>query len=447
MKIGILGTGYVGLVTGACFAQKGHYVVCMDVDAEKIQRLERCELPIYEPGLQTIIETEMARGYLQFTEETAQAVCGMDICMIAVGTPADAVTNQADLRYVLSAARAIGQCWQGDTQLVIKSTVPVGSHREVRKVVLEELDQRGLRMKVPLSFNPEFLREGSAIEDCLHPERVILGVEDSVSAEQLRKLYADFVSEERILIMDIESAEMTKYASNSMLATKISFINEIANICERIGADVRQVSRGMGLDARIGPQFLRPGCGYGGSCFPKDICALIALSKEYGYEPRLLQAVEEVNQEQKRLILKKIMEYFGELSGRTIAVWGLAFKPDTDDMRCAPAIEVVYGMTQYGAQVRVYDPQAVKNAQMIYLKNCRNVTYFSDPYKVLAGCDALVVLTEWDEFIKADPRKIKTMLKGSVIFDGRNIFDPVEMQELGFSYHPVGVGNREGVKL
>lgn len=441
MRIAVVGTGYVGLVSGTCFADMGNEVICVDNNVEKIEKLKRGVIPIYEPGLEELVEQNMESGRLKFTSDIADALECSDFCFIAVGTPMGE-DGSADLTYVLEVAKSIGSVMSHHIYVIDKSTVPVGTAALVRRTIQEKLDERGSDLTFDVISNPEFLKEGTAVNDCMMPDRIVIGVDNQKAAKKMRELYLSFVRKpESILIMDIASAEMTKYTANSMLATKISFINEIANICELVGADVNQVRLGIGSDSRIGHSFIYPGCGYGGSCFPKDVQALIRTSSLSGYEPQILRAVEKVNFAQKRVIPRKVVEKYGEnLSGRTFGVWGLAFKPDTDDMRMGSSIVIIEELTKRGARIHAYDPKAIMEAKMCYLKGNPNVKYFDGKYDALEGCDAMILVTEWKEFRSPNFALMKEMLKSPVIFDGRNQYDREEMEEYGFELYQIGVG-------
>lgn len=442
MNIAVIGTGYVGLVSGACFSDMGNDVICVDTDESKIAMLKNGKIPIYEPGLEELVKRNTDGGRLEFTTDFAQAMKKADICFIAVGTPMGE-DGSADLHYVLAAATDIGHYMEHHTFVVDKSTVPVGTAKMVRQTIQQELDERGSGLTFDVISNPEFLKEGTAVNDCLLPDRIIIGTDNDRAAKKMRELYIPFVrNTEALLFMDIASAEMTKYTANSMLATKISFINEIANICELVGADVNKVRLGIGSDKRIGYSFIYPGCGYGGSCFPKDVQALIRTSCCYGYVPRILQAVEEVNYDQKRVISQKVARKYGEnLEDRTFAVWGLSFKPDTDDMRQSSSVVIIEELTKRGAKIHAYDPKAIMEAKLCYLKDNKNVKYFDGKYDALEGCDAMVLVTEWKEFRSPNFALMKEMLKEPVIFDGRNQYSEEEMEEYGFEYYQIGVGN------
>ncbi len=440
MKITIIGTGYVGLVTGTCFADMGNEVWCVDVDQKKIDNLNNAISPIYEKGLEELLSENIATKSLHFTTKLSEGLEKSNICFIAVGTPMTE-DGSADLQYVLNVAREIGQTMNHHMYIVDKSTVPVGTAEKVAETVQKELDLRKSDLTFDVISNPEFLKEGNAIPDCMKPDRIVIGVNSEAAKEIMVELYKPYVrNAETFIIMDVKSAEMTKYTANAMLATKISFMNEIANICERVGADVNRVREGIGSDKRIGYHFIYPGCGYGGSCFPKDVQALVKTSTDFGYEPRLLQAVEEVNAEQKHLIPAKIKKhYHGDLNGKVFAIWGLAFKPDTDDMRESPSISIIKELLAEGATVQVYDPKSMEEAKAHYLKNLENITYFPNKYDVLNGADAMVLVTEWKEFRSPDFYEMEERLKKAVIFDGRNQYDSKKMKKYGFTYYQIGV--------
>ncbi len=440
MKIAVVGTGYVGLVTGACLSDLGNNVYCVDVDEKKVNALKSGQIPIYEPGLEQLVKSNFDAGSLQFTTDAKEAILASDICFIAVGTPMGE-DGSADLQYVLQVAETIGTYMEHHMYVIDKSTVPVGTAKKVREKIQEELDKRGSLLTFDVISNPEFLKEGTAIEDCSKPDRIVIGTDNNKAAKVMRELYLPLVkNSESIIFMDIASAEMTKYTANAMLATKISFMNEISNICERVGADVNKVRLGIGSDKRIGFSFIYPGCGYGGSCFPKDVQALIKTSEAFGYKTKILNAVEEVNQSQKYIIPEKIEKRFGEdLNGKTFAVWGLAFKPDTDDMRQAAAITIIKELTKRGAKVKAYDPKAEQEAQECYLKDNDNVIYLDSKYEALKEADAMILATEWKEFKAPDFIEMKKLLKQPVIFDGRNQYDAERMDELGFEYYQIGV--------
>lgn len=440
MKIVVVGTGYVGLVTGACLSDLGNNVYCVDVDEKKVNALKSGQIPIYEPGLEQLVKSNFDAGRLQFTTDAKEAILASDICFIAVGTPMGE-DGSADLQYVLQVAETIGTYMEHHMYVIDKSTVPVGTAKKVREKIQEELDKRGSLLTFDVISNPEFLKEGTAIEDCSKPDRIVIGTDNNKAAKVMRELYLPLVkNSESIIFMDIASAEMTKYTANAMLATKISFMNEISNICERVGADVNKVRLGIGSDKRIGFSFIYPGCGYGGSCFPKDVQALIKTSEAFGYKTKILNAVEEVNQSQKYIIPEKVEKRFGEdLNGKTFAVWGLAFKPDTDDMRQAAAITIIKELTKRGAKVKAYDPKAEQEAQECYLKDNDNVIYLDSKYEALKEADAMILATEWKEFKAPDFIEMKKLLKQPVIFDGRNQYDAERMDELGFEYYQIGV--------
>ena len=442
MKISVAGTGYVGLVTGTCLADLGNDVWCVDVDEKKIEKLKQGEIPIYEPGLKSLVLSNYEAGMLKFTTKIQQALAESDICFIAVGTPMGE-DGSADLHYVLTVAESIGQYMDHHMYVIDKSTVPVGTAKKVRNKIQEELDKRKLKLTFDVISNPEFLKEGTAISDCQTPDRIVIGTDNENATKIMRELYLPLVrNNENIIFMDIASAEMTKYTANAMLATKISFMNEISNICERVGADVNKVRLGIGSDRRIGYYFIYPGCGYGGSCFPKDVQALIKTSKDYGYTTKILNAVEEVNAEQKKVIPRKVIERFGEnLKGMTFGVWGLAFKPDTDDMRQAASITIINELTKRGAKIKAYDPKAEEEAKICYLKDNANVEYCDSKYTVLVDSDALILVTEWKEFRQPDFIEIKKRLKNPIIFDGRNQYDMDSLCEKGFEYYQIGVAN------
>ncbi|QXP86942.1 UDP-glucose dehydrogenase family protein [Methylococcus capsulatus] len=441
MKVTIFGSGYVGLVTGACLAEVGNDVVCIDIDAGKIERLERGEVPIYEPGLDTIIKRNMVAGRLQFTTDIDLGVSHGLFQFIAVGTPPDE-DGSADLQYVLAVARSIGERMQEYRVVVNKSTVPVGTADKVRGAVSEVLARRGVAIEFDVVSNPEFLKEGAAIEDFMKPDRIVVGTDNPRTTELLRALYAPFNrSHDRMVCMDIRSAELTKYAANAMLATKISFMNELANLAERLGADIEKVRVGIGSDPRIGYHFIYPGCGYGGSCFPKDVKALERTARDAGYPAQLLQAVEAVNDRQKEKLFEKISAYFGgDLAGKTIAVWGLAFKPNTDDMREAPSRTLMEALWRAGAKVRAFDPVAQEEAHRIYGDRA-DLILCDSPESALRGADALAVVTEWNVFRSPDFDEIKQSLTRPAVFDGRNIYDPAHMKAKGFDYFAIGRGS------
>ena len=431
MNVSVIGTGYVGLVGGACLAETGHDVVCADVDESKIKRLQRGEIPIFEPGLELLVTHNLAEGRLRFTTDVEDAVRASTIIFIAVGTPPDE-DGSADLQHVLAVARTIGRAMDGERIVITKSTVPVGTAARVRAAIQEHTTHA-----VHVCSNPEFLKEGAAVEDFMKPDRVVLGVDDEGAAEVLRSLYEPFVrTGHQILLMDVASAEITKYAANAMLATRISFMNMIARLCEAVGADVDQVRLGIGTDARIGPSFLFPGIGYGGSCFPKDVKALSRTIGGMGLDNSMLAAVESVNETQKQILLRLVVERFGEdLSGRTFAVWGLAFKPNTDDMRDAPSLVTIEGLLERGARVVAHDPAAMEEARR-HLDD--RIEYRDRNYDVLEGADALVIHTEWHPYRRPDFERMLELLRQPVIFDGRNLYKREELEKLGFEYYTVG---------
>ena len=447
MKITVIGTGYVGLVTGTCFADMGNDVICVDVNEEKIAALEAGKIPIYEPGLEHLVKHNRKAGRLQFTTDLAEALSRAEVCFIAVGTPMGE-DGSADLSYVLAVADSIGRLMEHPLYIVDKSTVPVGTAELVREHIRAALDERGKDLSFDVISNPEFLKEGTAVSDCLKPDRIVIGVASEDAAEVMRELYKPYtMNTDNLLLMDIPSAEMTKYAANAMLAMKISFMNEVAGICERVGADVNLVRRGIGSDHRIGTSFIYPGCGYGGSCFPKDVQALLKTAADMGYTSHILRAVEDVNAEQKHVLARKIKDRFGtDLSGRKFAVWGLAFKPDTDDMRESAAVTLINDLTAAGAEVHAYDPQAMRMAQEHYLKGNDKVSYRDSKYDVLTDADALVLVTEWKEFRSPDFYEIEERLKAPIIFDGRNQYDKKRMQRYGFEYFQIGVRPLEARK-
>ncbi|KAF9658598.1 UDP-glucose/GDP-mannose dehydrogenase family protein [Tenacibaculum sp. ZH5_bin.1] len=439
MNITVIGTGYVGLVSGTCFSEMGNNVICVDIDQGKINKLHQGIIPIYEPGLEKMVLKNVEKKNLFFTIELEEAINESEIVFIAVGTPMGE-DGSADLQYVLAVAKEIGQKMNNRLIVVDKSTVPIGTADKVKATIQAELDKRNETLEFDVVSNPEFLKEGDAINDFMKPDRVVIGAESDYAFDKMRQLYTPFtMSHERFITMDVRSAEMTKYAANAMLATKISFMNEMANICERVGADVNNVRVGIGSDSRIGYSFIYPGAGYGGSCFPKDVKALKKIAEENGYEAKLITSVEEVNNRQKFVIADKIINKFGEdLSGKTFGLWGLAFKPGTDDMREAPAIYVVKELVKRGAKVQAYDPKAMEEAQHFYLKDVENVDYKNAKYEVLDNADALILLTEWKEFRSPDFSEIEKQLKAPVIFDGRNQYTTYGLEEKGFEYYQIG---------
>lgn len=437
MNIAIVGTGYVGLVSGACFSEMGINVTCVDIDENKIRKLLDGVMPIYEPGLDELVDRNVKAGRLHFTTDLATCLHSVEVIFSAVGTPPDE-DGSADLKYVLEVARTVGRHIKKHVVLVTKSTVPVGTAQKVRAAVQEELDKRGVKIKFDVASNPEFLKEGAAIKDFMAPDRVVVGVESETARKLMERLYRPFtLNGYPILIMDVPSAEMTKYAANAMLATRISFMNDIANLCELVGANVDYVRKGMGSDSRIGSRFLYAGCGYGGSCFPKDVKALAHTGIEHGYHMRVVEAVEAVNDAQKSIVFDKLLKIFdGDLKGRTIAIWGLSFKPETDDMREAPALVVIDKLLQAGAVVKVYDPIAMEETKR---RIGNSVTYCSDMYEAVIDADAIALLTEWKQFRMPSWSIIRKAMKNCVVVDGRNIYDSDEMKELGFTYSKIGL--------
>ena len=439
MKITVIGTGYVGLVTGTCFSEMGNTVTCIDIDKKKVEDLKDGIIPIYEPGLEPMVKRNVEQGRLQFSTSLKDHLSEAKVAFIAVGTPMGE-DGSADLQYVLGVARELGQHMNNPLVVVDKSTVPIGTGDKVKTAIQEELDKRGVSIEFSVVSNPEFLKEGAAVADFMKPDRVVVGADSEQGFELMRRLYAPFIhNHDRLIEMDIRSAEMTKYAANAMLATKISFMNEVANICERVGADVNMVRVGIGSDARIGYSFIYPGAGYGGSCFPKDVKALKKIAEEHNYDAKLIRSVEDVNDAQKFVIAQKIVSKYGEdLSGKTFALWGLAFKPETDDMREAPAIYVVKELVKRGAKVQAYDPKAMHEAQVMYLKGVEHLTYHKSKYETLQGADAMILLTEWKEFRSPDFEELKSQLKEAVIFDGRNQYNAFNLEQRGFEYYQIG---------
>ncbi len=440
MNVCIVGTGYVGLVSAACFAEMGNNVFCVDVNPKVVETLERGEVHIYEPGLEDLVKRNTGQGRLRFTTELTEGLAEARVVFITVGTPSGE-DGSCDLRYVDAVAREIGQHMTAPKIVVDKSTVPVGTADRVRSIIADELKKRGEDISFDVVSNPEFLKEGDAVSDFMKPDRVVVGTEDEGSASVLRDLYSPFArSREKLIVMGVRSAEMTKYAANCMLATKISFINEVANICECVGANVSEVRAGIGSDSRIGYSFIYPGVGYGGSCFPKDVKALIRTAREHGYGARLISAVDEVNNAQKRILADKILAYFepqGGVSGKTLAIWGIAFKANTDDIREASAIEVIKVLTDQGMKVKAFDPVAGERARE-ELGHIGNLTIMDNQYDVVDGADALAVITDWNQFRDPDFDKIKTLLKAPIVFDGRNLYVPKRMGEAGFAYFSIG---------
>ncbi len=436
MKIAIVGTGYVGLVTGTCFAEMGVEVFCVDIDRQKIENLRNGVVPIYEPGLEEMVIRNYEVGRLHFTTELTEVLDQVEIVFSAVGTPPDE-DGSADLKYVLDVARTIGRAMNKYLLVVTKSTVPVGTARRIRQTIADELDRRGVTIDFDIASNPEFLKEGAAVKDFMHPDRIVVGVESDRARRLMEKLYHPFMLNNfRIIYMDIPSAEMTKYAANAMLATRISFMNDMANLCEIIGADVNMVRKGIGADTRIGSSFLYAGCGYGGSCFPKDVKALISTASDHGYPMRILQAVEDVNEEQKTLLFRKLSAHFGgDLQGRKVAMWGLAFKPETDDMREAPSLVLIDRLLEAGCQITAYDPVAIPEARR---RIGDRIAYAKNIYETVKGADVLMVVTEWKEFRLPAWARIRSLMKTPLILDGRNIYNIAEIEEAGFTYHCIG---------
>jgi len=440
MRVSVFGTGYVGLVTGTCLAEVGHEVTCVDIDAAKIQGLQQGRVPIFEPGLEDLVRGNLAAGRLHFSIDAAAAVGAAGVVFIAVGTPPDE-DGSADLRHVLAVARGLGQHLERPTVVVIKSTVPVGTNARVRACIAAELAARGVDIEFSVVSNPEFLKEGAAVADCLRPDRILLGSRDADAIEKMKRLYAPFNrNHERVIVMDERSAELSKYAANAMLATKISFMNEMANIAERVGADIEAVRQGIGSDPRIGWHFIYPGAGYGGSCFPKDVQALERTARQHGHEAELLRAVEAVNRRQKGKLFELIQRHFdGALAGRTFALWGLAFKPNTDDMREASSRVLLEQLWAAGARVRAHDPEAMAEARRLY-GDRPDLQLCATPAEALQGADALVVVTEWKTFWNPDFERLRRELRQLVVFDGRNIYEPREVEAAGLAYYGIGRG-------
>ena len=440
MKIVIVGTGYVGLVTGACFSEVGIDVTCVDIDERKIEHLNQGIIPIYEPGLEEMVQRNVEKGRLHFSTKLSEVLEDVEVVFSAVGTPPDE-DGSADLKYVLDVARQVGEHINDYVLVVTKSTVPVGTAEKVREAVREALDKRGVDVAFDVASNPEFLKEGAAVEDFLKPDRIVVGVNSDRARKIMERLYKPFtMNGHPVIFMDIVSAEMTKYAANAMLATKISFMNDMANLCEIVGADINKVRKGIGSDRRIGKYFIYPGTGYGGSCFPKDVKALIKTAHEHGYEMSVLKAVEFVNELQKSVLFRKAKNYFkDDLKGKTFAVWGLSFKPQTDDMREAPSLIVIENLLRAGAKVIAYDPVAMKEAERILGDK---IGYATGQYEALKDADGLFLITEWPEFKFPDFTRIKSLMKTPVIFDGRNVYDAGEMKELGFDYFGIGTGQK-----
>ena len=440
MKISIIGTGYVGLVTGTCFADTGINVTCVDINEDKIKKLKQGIIPIYEPGLDQMVLNNVEKERLHFTTSLKESLEQTEAIFIAVGTP-PGEDGSADLSHVLEAARQIGRYMNHHLVIVTKSTVPIGTAQKVKAAVQDELQKRGAEIHFDVASNPEFLKEGNAVEDFLKPDRIVIGVESEKAEKIMSRLYKPFVlNGHPIIFMDVPSAEMTKYAANAMLATKISFINDIANLCEIVGADVNSVRRGIGSDSRIGNKFIYAGAGYGGSCFPKDVKAIIKTAQLNNYNLRILEAVENVNDDQKKVIIRKILAHFHEVKGLTFAMWGLSFKPHTDDMREAPSLIIAKALTELGAKVKAYDPVAMEEAKHA-LGN--TIEYGKDQYDVLIDSDALILITEWPEFRVPNYKVMDKLMNNKIVFDGRNIYDPEEMKEFGYTYYSIG---RQSIK-
>lgn len=436
MKISMIGTGYVGLVSGTCFAETGVNVTCVDIDENKINKLNQGIIPIYEPGLEPMVIKNKEKGLLYFTTSIAESIKEAEVVFIAVGTPPDE-DGSADLQYVLAVASEIGKHIDHYMVIVNKSTVPVGTAKKVKEVIQHELELRNINIAFDVVSNPEFLKEGNAIEDFLRPDRIVIGVESKEAEKVMRKLYKPFIlNNHPIVFMDVPSAELTKYAANAMLATRISFMNEIAKVCELVGADVNMVRKGIGSDPRIGNKFLYAGVGYGGSCFPKDVKALIKTSKEFDYDFQILKSVEEVNEQQKRILVKKVLKHYNQnIQGKKFAIWGLSFKPNTDDMREAPALTIIKELKANGAEVIAYDPVAINECKR---KIGNIIEYAQDPYEALKNTNGLLLVTEWNEFRIPNLEKMKQLMADPVIFDGRNIYEPSEIREAGFEYYSLG---------
>lgn len=436
MKVIVVGSGYVGLVTGACFAESGVNVTCVDVDIEKIHNLNNGIIPIYEPGLEDVVKRNIEKRRLFFTNDLKEGIAGSEVIFIAVGTP-PGEDGSADLKHVLSVAKEIGQVITKHVVVVTKSTVPVGTSEKIRKVIINELEKRKVTVSFDMASNPEFLKEGAAVEDFLKPERIIIGTDNEIAAAIMKRLYMPFVlNNHPILFMDIASAEITKYAANAMLATRISFINEIANLCDILGADINHVRKGIGSDSRIGSKFIYPGTGYGGSCFPKDVKAIIKTARDNGYELNVVQAVEKANEYQKNVLFNKMSVFFkNDFRNKVIGIWGLSFKPKTDDIRDASSLVLIEKLLAAGARIKAYDPAAMNETK----KQIGNIIeYCSDPYEAVTAVDAMALVTEWSEFHLPDFQKMTDVMKGRVIFDGRNIYDPAEIKNQGFDYFGIG---------
>ena len=446
MKLTVVGTGYVGLVTGACFAEMGNTVTCVDKDEKKLERLRKGEIPIYEPGLEPIVKNNMDSGQLKVTSDLAEAMVSSEYIFIAVGTPSNE-DGSADLQHVLAVAKEIGQHLQNYSLVINKSTVPVGTAEKVRNTILSELQARGVTVEFDVVSNPEFLKEGDAVADCMRPDRIVVGVDNPRAAEKMHTLYAPYsMNHEKLQVMALRDAELTKYAANAMLATKISFMNEIANLCDLMGVDVENVRRGIGSDSRIGYSFIYPGAGYGGSCFPKDVKAIISMAQQHKFDPMLLNAVEGRNQRQKELLFNKISKFYGgDLSSKRFGIWGLAFKPGTDDMREASSLVLISKLIESGASVTAYDPVATENTKSILPKEWQasgKLKFVDYQYDALKGADAMVLMTEWKRFRQPDFSAIADLMNKPVIFDGRNQYEPMNMTEKGFTYFGIGRSNQ-----
>jgi len=435
MKLLCIGSGYVGLVSGTCFADLGNEVVCLDIDEKKIEALNKGIIPIYEPGLKELVERNIKLGRLKFTTDSEKAIKEADIIFICVGTPPKP-NGEADMSYTYAAAENIGRFIDSYKIIANKSTVPVGTAEKVRKIISEELKKRNKNIEFDVVSNPEFLREGAAVKDFQNPDRIIIGVSSEKAKEILAKLYKPISRTDKPIVFTTEkNAELIKYASNAMLATRISFMNELSQLCEEMGADIKAIARGMALDTRIGPRFLQAGCGYGGSCFPKDVKALSHMLEQHGLTSNLMRTVDYINERQKRSLVPKLKKFLPKLEGKTIAVWGLSFKPRTDDVRESPALTVIDQLLKEDAQVRAYDPEAIENAKQLFKKG---VVFLNTSYEALEGADALIILTEWDEFREPDFSKMKKLMKQHIIIDGRNIYEPADIEKLGFKYKSVG---------